>query len=90
MAPNGWVKPYRSKRLPDQASLGVLVKVFPATLADEVIAKAGAGEQRSHLLPASMMVYCVMALALHAAATYEEVMPSLLGGLQWISQGFSE
>ena len=90
MARSGWVKPERTERLSDHVSLGVLAKVFPPRLVDEVVAKVGAGEQRSRLLPSWMMVYYVMALALDAAASYEEVMRSLLGGLQWISHRTSE
>lgn len=90
MARSGWVKPVEPTRLSDHVSLGVLAKVFPPSLVNEVITKVGAGEQRSRLLPAWMMVYYVMALALHAAASYEEVMRNLLGGLQWISHRTSE
>lgn len=90
MARSGWVKPVEPTRLSDHVSLGVLAKVFPPSLVNEVITKVGAGEQRSRLLPSWMMVYYVMALALHAAASYEEVMRSLLGGLQWISHRASE
>jgi len=90
MARSGWVKPEEPTRLSDHVSLGVLAKIFPPSLVNEVLAKAGAGEQRSRLLPAWMMVYYVMALALHAAASYVEVMRSLLGRLQWISRQTSE
>lgn len=90
MARSGWVKPEEPTRLSDHVSLGVLAKVFPPSLVNEAIARVGAGEQRSRLLPAWMMVYYVMALALHAAASYEEVMRNLLGGLQWISHRTSE
>ena len=68
MARSGWVKPERTERLSDHVSLGVLAKVFPPRLVDEVVAKVGAGEQRSRLLPSWMMVYYVMALALHACS----------------------
>lgn len=90
MARSGWVKPVEPTRLSDHVSLGVLAKVFPPSLVNEWITKVGAGEQRSRLLPAWMMVYYVMALALHAAASYEEFMRNLLGGLQWISHCTSE
>ncbi|MGP5598644.1 IS4-like element ISAar21 family transposase [Glutamicibacter arilaitensis] len=90
MARSGWMKPVEPTRPSDHVSLGVLAKVFPPSLVNEVVTKVGAGEQRSRLLPAWMMVYYVMALALHAAASYEEVMRNLLGGLQWISHRTSE
>lgn len=85
MARSGWVEPEGPERLSDDVSLGVLAKVFPPSLVEKAITTTGAGEQRSRLLPSWMMVYYVMSLALHASASYEEVMRSLLGGLQWIT-----
>ncbi|WP_431710494.1 IS4 family transposase [Glutamicibacter uratoxydans] len=88
MARSGWVKPEGTERLTDHVSLGVLARVFPPSVIDEVIARSNAGEQRSRLLPARVMVYYVMAMALFASASYEEVMRSLLAGLHWLSGRF--
>ncbi|MGY2747494.1 hypothetical protein ACVWZ8_004676 [Arthrobacter sp. UYCu723] len=53
-----------------------------------MIARTGSGEQRSRLLPSRLMVYYVMALALFSAGSYEEVMRSLLSGMEWITGRF--
>ena len=42
----GWVKPESDRRLSDLVSVGVLTRVFPPGVVDEVIAEAGRTEQR--------------------------------------------
>ena len=42
----GWVKPHSDQRLSDHISLGVLTKVFPAEVIDEVLAECGRIEVR--------------------------------------------
>ena len=42
----GWMKPESDRRLSDLVSVGVLTRVFPPGLVDEVIAEAGRTEQR--------------------------------------------
>ncbi|MBM7848596.1 IS4 family transposase [Arthrobacter roseus] len=88
MARSGWVKPESPERLSDHVSLGVTTAVFPPDVVDRVIERTGAGEQRTRLLPSRLMVYYVMALALFAQGSYEEVMRSLLAGLDWITGRF--
>jgi hypothetical protein len=80
---SGWVKPASDERLPDHISIGVLTRVFPPDLVDRVVAEAGRGEQRQRLLPARVVVYYVLALALFAECSYEEVMRQLVEGLAW-------
>lgn len=63
-------------------SLGVLTRVFPPEVVDAVIARTGALEQRNRLLPSRLMVYYVMSLALFSNGSYEEVMRSLLAGME--------
>lgn len=74
----------------DHISLGVLTRVFPADVVDAVIGRTGALEQRNRLLPSRLMVYYVMALALFSNGSYEEVMRSLLAGMEWLSGRFRE
>ena len=88
MARSGWVTPEGPERLSDHVSLGVLTRVFTPDVVDAVIERAGAGEQRSRLLPSRLMVYYVMALALFSAGSYEEVMRSLLAGMEWLAGRF--
>src|SRR6266851_10487673 len=79
----GWVKPETDQRLSDHISLGVLTRVFPPDLVDQVVADSGKTEVRHRLLPARVVVYYVLALALFSQASYEEVMRNLVEGLSW-------
>jgi hypothetical protein len=81
----GWVKPQSDQRLSDHISVGVLTRVFPPELVDRVVAEAGRGEVRHRLLPARVVVYYVLGLALFSQASYEEVMRELTDGLSWAS-----
>ena len=63
----------------------MLTRVFPPELVDRVVAQAGRVEQRHRLLPARVVVYYVLAMALFADASYEEVMRALVEGLSWAS-----
>ena len=81
----GWVKPQTDQRLSDHISLGVLTRVFPPELVDRVVAEAGRTQQRQRLLPARVVVYYVLGLALFSQASYEEVMRHLVEGLAWAS-----
>lgn len=47
MARAGQVKAPVEERLSDRVALGVLMRVFPAELIDEVVAETGRVEQRS-------------------------------------------
>ena len=81
----GWVKPQVDQRLSDHISIGVLTRVFPPELVDRVVAECGRTEVRHRLLPARVVVYYVLGLALFSQASYEEVMRELVEGLSWAS-----
>jgi len=81
----GWVKPASDQRLSDHISIGVLTRAFPPDLVDAVVREAGRGERRQRLLPARVVVYYVLAMALFSDASYEEVMRQLVEGLSWAS-----
>jgi hypothetical protein len=85
----GWIKPQSDQRLSDHISIGVLTRVFPPELVDRVVADAGRTEVRHRLLPARVVVYYVLGLALFSQASYEEVMRNLVEGLSWAS-GWSQ
>ncbi len=68
--------------LTDHLSIGVLVKTVPRFIVDEVLAETGRKEKRSRLLPAHVVVYFVMALALFRDG-YDEVMRHLVHGLRF-------
>jgi hypothetical protein len=67
----------------DQVALGALTATYPPELVDQVLAATGRVEQRRRLLPARVMVYYALALALFAGVGYEEVMRCLVHGLGW-------
>ena len=79
----GWVKPESPRRLSDVVSVGVVTKVFPADVVDEVIAQCGRREQRHRSLPAQTMAYFAIGLALHADGSYEDVLGLMADGLAW-------
>ena len=81
----GWLKPVSERRLADLVSVGVLTRTFPPGLVDEVIAGAGRTEQRNRLLPARVMAYFSIGMALHSEGSYEDVLALLTDGLSWVS-----
>lgn len=84
MARAGWVKPESERRLSDLVSVGLLTRVFPPELVDEVIAECGRTEQRHRSLPARTMAYFAVGMALHADGSYEDVMALMTDGLAWV------
>ncbi len=66
-------------------ALGVLTRTFPPEMVDAVVAEAGREQQRHRLLPARLVAYYVLAMALFSSAGYEEVMRNLVEGLSWES-----
>lgn len=79
----GWRKPSTDQRLSDHISIGVLTRVYPPELVDQVIGAADRVERRHRLLPARVTAYYVLAMALFSQASYEEVMRLLVEGLSW-------
>jgi len=71
--------------LPDKIALGVLTRLITRELVEEVLAGTGRREQRKRLLPARVVVYFVLALALFYGDSYEEVMRKLVQGLSWLA-----
>ena len=85
----GWKKPETERRLSDLVSVGVLTRVFPPELVDEVIAEVGRTEQRNRSLPARVMAYFSIGMALYSEGSYEDVLAQLTDGLSWAS-GWTE
>ena len=71
-------------RISDLVTLGMLTTTVPGELIDGVLADTGRQSRRYRQLPARLMVYYVMALALYAQASYGEVLRCLLEGLRWL------
>ena len=71
-------------RITDYISLGVIAKAFPLTAIREVLAKTEKASIRQRDLPAQVVVYYVIALALYMQSSYREVLRCLLEGIQWL------
>ena len=69
-------------RLSDHISLGVIAKTFPLDQVRRVLAETGKASERERDLPAHVMVYYAIALALYAGAGTREVLRCLLEGLR--------
>src|SRR6266498_1603478 len=83
MAPAAPIQPPSPPPITDRIALGALTHTFPPSLVDRVVEETGRGEQRRRLLPARVVVYFVLALALYSHAAYEEVMRCLVEGRGW-------
>jgi len=70
-------------RLPGRVAVGVLTRVFPPGLVDEVVAAAKVGEQRVRILPARLVVYYTLAMIVFFQSSYPQVWVKLIGGLDW-------
>jgi hypothetical protein len=70
--------------LPDAIGIGTLTRLVPRELVDEVTASLDRTEIRRNKLPARVVVYFVMALALFYGEGYEEVMRKLAEGLKYM------
>lgn len=71
-------------RITDYISLGVVAKFFPAEKVHEVLKQTGRASVRERDLPAHVVVYYVIALALYMRSSYREVLRCLLEGVQWL------
>ena len=71
-------------RITDFISLGVLTKTFPLTAIRTVLGSTGKASVRQRDLPAHVVVYYVIALALYMHSSYREVLRCLLEGIQWL------
>ena len=71
-------------RITDYVSLGVIAKTFPLERVRAVLAATGKVSQRERDLPAHVVVYYAIALALYMQSSYREVLRCLLEGLQWL------
>ena len=72
-------------RITDYISLGVLTKAIPMERIQSVLKQTGKASQRQRDLPAHVVVYYVIALALYMQSSYREVLRCLLEGIQWLT-----
>jgi hypothetical protein len=71
-------------RLTDHISLGVIAKMFPLNQVQQILADTRKASERERDLPAHVMVYYAIALALYMTASTREVLRCLLEGLRWL------
>jgi len=71
-------------RITDFITLGVIARMFPARLVEDVLARTGKASQRQRDLPAHVVVYYVIALGLFSQVSTREVLRCLLEGVQWL------
>lgn len=69
-------------RVSDHISLGVIARTFPLDEVRQVLAQSGRASRRQRDLPAPVMVYYVIALALYMGSSLREVLRCLLEGLR--------
>jgi hypothetical protein len=71
-------------RISDHISLGVIARAFPPERVQQVLAETGKASERERDLPAQVMVYYAIALALYMGSSTREVLRCLLEGLRWL------
>jgi hypothetical protein len=71
-------------RITDYISLGVIAKFFPVEKVHEALQQTHRASVRQRDLPAHVVVYYVIALALYMRSSYGEVLRCLLEGVQWL------
>jgi Insertion element 4 transposase N-terminal/Transposase DDE domain len=74
----------KGSRITDYVSLGVVAKTFPEATVKSVLEATGRSSRRQRELPAHVVVYYVIALALYMQSSYREVLRCLLEGIQWL------
>ena len=71
-------------RITDYISLGVVTRTFPLIKIRSVLTATAKTSVRQRDLPAHVVVYYVIALALYMHSSYREVLRCLLEGIQWL------
>lgn len=71
-------------RITDHISLGVIARAFPREKVEAALNECGKTSQRQRDLPAPVVVYYVIALALYMNVPYKEVLRCLLEGVKWM------
>src|SRR5215210_693976 len=69
-------------RLSDHISLGMMARAFPADQVRRVLSETGRASARERDLPAQVMVYYAIALALYMGSSTRAVLRCLLEGLE--------
>jgi Insertion element 4 transposase N-terminal/Transposase DDE domain len=73
-------------RLTDHLSAGLMARVFPAEVVNDVLGQQDRNSKRVRSFPAVAGVYFCMALSLYPEAAYEEVFATICQGLAWAAR----
>jgi hypothetical protein len=76
----------KGARITDYISLGVISKTFPMSTIQAILSRTGKASQRHRELPAHVVLYYVIALALYMQVSCREVLRCLIEGLQWLKE----
>lgn len=71
-------------RITDYISLGVIARFVPLAKIREILKQTNRTSVRERDLPAHVVVYYVIALALYMRSSYREVLRCLLEGVKWL------
>lgn len=74
----------KGARLTDYISLGVIAAAFPLDKVHDILRRTERTSERWRDLPAHVVIYYVIALALYMASSYQEVLRCLLEGIRWL------
>lgn len=72
-------------RLSDLMSVTLLAAAYPVDRVQKVLAETGKESKRERSLPATVMVYYVMALAIYMQVSYEEVLRLVVDTFNWLA-----
>lgn len=71
-------------RLTDYISLGVIANKFPLDIVERILDSTGKASIRQRHLPAHVVMYYVIAMALYRPVSCREVLRCLLEGVRWL------
>ena len=72
-------------RVTDFVTVGMIARAFPLSQVNRILEQTGKGSRRKRELPAHLVVYYVIAMALFMNASCREVLRCLLEGVHWLS-----
>lgn len=75
----------KGTRITDFISLGVIAKMFPVKVINEILHETDKQSVRQRNLPAHVVVYYVISLALYMSSSCREVLRCLLEGVKWLA-----
>lgn len=74
----------KGSRITDYISLGVIARSFPLDTVHRVLKETGKRSKRQRDLPAHVVVYYAIAMALYMQVSCREVLRCLLEGIRWL------